>query len=582
MKIFSKAIYIFLFLILLVNLRLAAQLLKNYDYGLPLDVPLKLAGSFGEIRLNHLHSGTDFRTLGITGLNVFAIEDGYVSRIKIEPKGYGKALYITHPNGYVSLYGHLERLRDDIEKYLKTEQYKQSSFSVDVTPKPHELSVKKGDFIAWSGNSGGTSGPHLHLEIREGNSQDPVNPLWYYQKKVSDTIPPVIEKVWIYPLSEKSAVNHRFATAYYNVTSSGTKEKLTNELPILVKGDIGIGIQTYDRSDATNIRSGVYSIDLYLNNKLVFQQVVDKYSFSEVRYVNSLIDYEYYIRNQKKINRLFIQPNNHFSVYKESINRGIIEVQDTSWYHILIRVKDVLRNETEVSFKLKGDLKSPVTKISATEPGVYKQKMFYQKDNEFQQEKVRVFVPKNALYDDFFFAFSALPQQNGYYSEFFQIHNRFTPLHKAASLRIKPTHLPDRLKDKALLLNLDDRGQVLWNGGNYKDGYVTANIRTFGKYVVGVDTIPPTIKLIPSNLKNNDFTVWNRISFTIKDDLSGIRSYNGFVDGHWVLFEYDPKEDLLFYEFDPTRLQFGLKHKLDLIVADEKNNINEYHIEFFK
>ena len=549
---------------------------------MPLDIPLKLAGSFGEIRLNHLHSGTDFRTLGITGLNVYAIEEGYVSRIKIEPDGYGKAIYITHPNGYVSLYGHLERFRNDIEKYCKNEQYKQSTYSIDVILKPREISIKKGDFIAWSGNTGGTSGPHLHLEIREEKSQDPVNPLLYFQKNISDTIPPVIEKVWIYPLSEKSAINRQFATAYYNVTSSGTKEKLTNELPILVKGDIGFGIQTYDRSDGTTIRSGVYSIDLYENNNLIFQQTVDKYSFSEVRYVNSLIDYEYYIRNQKKINRLYIQPNNHFSIYKQEVNRGIVEVNDTVWYQIRIVVRDAFRNETELNFRLKGDLKSPETKISATEPGVNEQKMFYQRDNEFQQGNVRVFVPKNALYDDFLFDFSMLPQQRGYYSEFYQIHNRYTPLHKSASLRIKPTHLPERLNDKALLLNLDERGQVLWNGGNYKDGYVTANIRTFGKYVVGVDTIPPTIKLKSRHLKNNNFTRWKRISFTIKDDLSGIKSYNGFVDGHWVLFEYDPKQDLLFYEFDPDRLKFGLKHTLDLKVTDEKNNTGKYHTEFFK
>jgi hypothetical protein len=564
------------------NFKLAAQLSKNYNYGLPLDVPLKLAGSFGEIRLNHLHSGTDFRTLGITGLKVRAIEDGYVSRIKIEPDGYGKAIYITHPNGYVSLYGHLEKFREDIEKYCKNEQYKQNAFVIDATLKPREINVKKGDFIAWSGNSGGTSGPHLHLEIREEKTQDPVNPLLYYLKNVSDTIPPVIEKVWIYPLSEKSAVNRQFAPAYYNVISSGANPKLANELPILVKGDIGIGIQTYDRADGTNIRSGVYSIDLYENNNLIFQQAVDKYSFSEVRYVNSLIDYEYYIRNKIKINRLYIQPNNHFSVYKQAINRGVIGLNDTSWYQIRIVVKDAFRNETELKFKLRGDLNSPVVKIAAIDSGAYEQKMFYQKDNEFLREKIRVFVPKNALYDDFLFDLSTLPQTQGYYSELYQVHNRYVPLHKSASLRIKPNNLPQRLNGKALLLNLDERGQVLWSGGNFKDGYVTSNIRAFGRYIVGVDTIPPILKLNSNKLKNNNFTHWKRISFTIKDDLSGIKSYNGFIDGHWVLFEYDPKENLLFYEFDADRLKFGTKHTLDLTVTDEKNNTSKYHTEFTK
>jgi hypothetical protein len=552
-------------------------------FGPPLDIPLKLAGSFGELRPNHLHSGTDFRTLGITGLNVYAIADGYVSRIKIEPEGYGRVVYITHPNGYISLYAHLEKLRGDIENYCKKEQYKQSTSNIDIILKPHEINVKKEDFIAWSGNSGGTSGPHLHLEVREEKSQDPLNALRFYHDKVSDTIPPVIEKIWIYPLSEKSAVNRQLATAYYNVATLKGQCKLMNELPILIKGDVGIGVQAYDRTDSTNIRSGVYAIDLYLNNKLIFQQVMDKYSFAEGRYVNSLIDYEYYIRNQKRINRLYLQPNNHFSIYKHVVNSGVVNAVDTFWQNIDIRVKDAFRNETNLSFKLKGDLHMPkFDSVAYEETKGIRQKMFYQKDNLFIQGNVRVFVPKNALYDDFIFTYSTLPQQHGYYSDVYQIHNRYVPLHKSVSLRLKPTSVPERLASKILLLNLNEQGQVLWSGGAYKDGYISANIRAFGKFVVGVDTIPPSIEMVSNNLANNDFTHWQRIAFFIRDGLSGIKSFNGLVDGHWALFEYDPKLDLLFYEFDPVRLKFGQKHKLDLFVTDEKNNIAEFHGEFFK
>ena len=220
MKIALRAVTISLFFILFGHSFGVGQQIGKINFNSPLGIPLYLAGTFGEIRSNHLHTGTDFRTLGITGLNVYAMEDGYISRIKIEPEGYGNAVYITHPGGYVSMYAHLERLRDDLEKYCKKEQCKQKLFSVDIFLKFNEIHVKKGDFIAWSGNSGGTSGPHLHLEIRAAKSQDPLNALLYLNKQIHDTISPIIEKLWIYPLSTNSAVNHQFAKMNYSVVST--------------------------------------------------------------------------------------------------------------------------------------------------------------------------------------------------------------------------------------------------------------------------------------------------------------------------------------------------------------------------
>jgi hypothetical protein len=189
-------------------------------------------------------------------------------------------------------------------------------------------------------------------------------------------------------------------------------------------------------------------------------------------------------------------------------------------------------------------------------------------------------VPKNALYDDLIFEYSTLPQHN-FYSDVYQVHNPFTPMHKSASLSIKAINLPYTLHAKALLLNIDEKGQVQWSGGFFKDGYVVSNIRAFGNYVIGVDTVAPKIN-INSVLKNNDFTNWKRIAFTIKDDLSGIKSYTGFIDGKWALFEYDPKQDLVYHEFDEKQMSFHHKHTLDMIVTDEKNNKAEYHTEFFK
>ena len=578
MKIALRAVTISLFFILFGHSFGVGQQIGKINFKPPLGIPLYLAGTFGEIRSNHLHTGTDFRTLGITGLNVYAMEDGYISRIKIEPEGYGNAVYITHPGGYVSMYAHLERLRDDLEKYCKKEQCKQKLFSVDIFLKFNEIHVKKGDFIAWSGNSGGTSGPHLHLEIRAAKSQDPLNALLYLNKQIHDTISPIIEKLWIYPLSTNSAVNHQFAKMNYSVVSTKNYYSVKNE-GILVKGTIGIGLQAYDRTDITNIRSGIYSIDLYVNNKLIFEQVVDRVSFAEGRYVNSLIDFEQYIRNHERINRLYIQPNNHFSIYHQVIDHGFINFTDTSTKIILIRVKDTKNNESILSFKLKGDLTSP-KQVVPEQMNSETQPMDYQKDNLFKREKVRLFVPKNALYDNFLFEYSTLPDKN-YYSEIHRIHNPYTPLHKSASLSIKATNLPDILHSKSLLLKIDEKGNIQWSGGSFKDGFVVSNIRAFGNYTIGIDTVAPTIKF-NNALQNIDFTNWKRIAFSIKDNLSGIKSYQGFIDGQWVCFHYDPKQDLVYHEFDQEQIQFNHKHKLELFVTDEKNNVAKYQMEFFK
>jgi hypothetical protein len=265
------------------------------------------------------------------------------------------------------------------------------------------------------------------------------------------------------------------------------------------------------------------------------------------------------------------------------INRGIIIVGDNSVKTIDIRVKDANLNQTELRFKLKGDRMTPKIKPSImVKNNVVQQKMLYKNDNLFQHDQIKVFIPKNALYDDLVFEYSKLPQQAGYFSEIHQIHNPFTPLHKAASLYIKPDNLPSKLNNKALLINLDGQGHIKWTGGAYKDGYVAGNIRTFGNYTVGIDTVAPQITFINNNLNNNDFTNLEQISFTVKDDLSGINRYNGYIDGQWALFEIDPKQNLIFYEFYPLRIQVGIKHQLDLYVTDEKGNTAEYHTGFFK
>jgi len=564
---------------LLYSINAKGQPFVANDLCQPLDNPLAISGNFGELRSNTFHAGIDFKTSALVGLNVIAVDDGYVSRIKVDLNGFGRALYINHPNGTTSVYGHLEAFRDDIDKFCKKEQYKLKQFGVDITLKPNEVMVKKGEIIAFAGNRGASSGPHMHFEVRDTRTQFSLNAFKVTNISIPDTTPPVIERLWLYPMGERSSVNNGINPVSYDITTFEGKSKVNALTTIMVSGKVGLGIQVYDMSSNSRNTIGIYSIELFVNDTLVFEQVFDKLSFDQMRYVNSIIDYEHYIKNGIRINRLFVQPNNQLNIYSNLKDRGQISFADTLTKTIRIRVLDDFSNKNEFVFDIKGKGFSTNTiRSKSAKAGLL---MHYKTENSFAYDKVKLFIPKDALYDDFLFEYSKLPRQAGYFSEVHHIHNPYTPLHKSGTLSIKPVGLPLSLANKALLVSIDQTGKVIWNGGGYAEGFVTGNIRTFGNYMVAIDTVSPQVQPL-FTVVNNDFSNWATMSFAIKDILSGISSYKGLIDDQWALFEYDPKQDLLYYKFDSERMQFGKKHKLYLVVYDEKGNKTEYRTEFYK
>jgi murein DD-endopeptidase MepM/ murein hydrolase activator NlpD len=572
--------FIGLIFFILQNFYIKAQPFTCKDCKTPLDITLAISGNFGELRSNAFHAGIDFKTSAMVGQNVYAVEDGYVSRIKVDLNGFGKALYIDHPNGTTSVYGHLEVLGEDIDKYCKREQYKLKQFGVDINLKPNEIVVKKGDVIAFAGNRGGSSGPHMHFEVRETKTQFTLNVFKVTNLTIPDTAPPIIEKIWLYPIRGK--INNSIAPVIYNTTSTHGVTWLNSNAPINAAGEIGIGVQTYDLSSNSLNKIGIFSIKLWVDDELIFEQVFDKLSFDEMRYVNSLIDYESYIKNGTRINKLFLQPNNHLSSYRNVKDLGILNFQDTATKHVKIKITDDFSNINECSFDIKGTLKGKElvnTTSKSTKAGIL---MHYNKPDTFFTDKVKLYLPKDALYDDLWFEYSKHPGPAGYYSEIHQIHNPYTALHRLGTLSIKPKGLPSSLYKKAILVSLDPNGKIIWNGGGFKDGFVTGNIRSFGNYTITIDTVPPQIVPLFTNRKENDFTNWSEIAFTAKDNLTSFVSYRGLIDGQWVLFEYDPKQDLVYYKFDAEHMKFGQNHKLELYVYDDKGNKAEYKLNFYK
>lgn len=551
------------------------------DFAPPLDIPLTISSNFGELRMNQFHFGIDFKTGGNTGLKVHSIDTGYVSRIKVESGGYGRALYITHPNGYVSVYAHLMGFNPAIADFCKSEQYRLKQCAVDIAVKRGLLSVNKGEIVAFSGNSGFSSGAHLHFEIREEKTEATLNVLRLFHFPVPDALPPVFSQLWIYPIDSISTVNAFNRDKNFPLTHQGSSYVLNGQKPVSVSGNIAFGIQAHDVLNNTAAQTGIYAIELYIDDALYFSQVLDRLSFTEMRYVNSVLDYEKYVRNSEKVNRLFLQPNNQLPIYNNVVQRGVVTVNDTVTRNVRIIIRDAALNESELRFSIKGIGSKRNMLITKKVLGSQGQKISWKQANTIIRGNFILTIPQNALYDDLYFEYSKLPG-HGFYSDIHVVHNMYTPMHKASSLFIKPVHCPARLLPKALIVNIGKNNKISPVGGTYKDGYIEAGIKSFGKYAITVDTTPPVITPMFKPAGKNDFSGQDEIRFMILDTLSGIQSYLGTLDGKWALFEYDAKDHLLYHKFDSSHLTFGQQHVLNLTVTDERGNKSEYHTSFFK
>ncbi len=350
-----KVVCIFFSVLLLIVTQYVHSQNVKYDQTSlhsPLDIPLYLSGTFGELRNNHFHSGLDIKTEGREGLPIHVAEDGYVSRIKVSTRGYGKAIYITHPNGYVTVYGHLQKFNDAIQQYVKEVQYKKESFSIQDYPKKDALIVKKGEIIAWSGNTGGSSGPHLHFEVREEASQHPINPLFFDGISIKDEFRPKILELGIYPVDEHSLINGSNDTVFYMVSGSGLNHFLDKKIKIEVSGRVSFGLRSYDPMNDISNKNGIYSLEMQIDTVTVFKLEMDKLSFATTRYMNSLIDYGYYKKQRRRMIRTQVDTNNRLFNYRNVNSNGIFTFTDGKKHKITYRVKDVYGNSSALHLAL--------------------------------------------------------------------------------------------------------------------------------------------------------------------------------------------------------------------------------------
>lgn len=541
------------------------------DFVNPLAPPLLLSGSFAELRSNHFHTGIDIKTNNETGKPVIAIADGYISRIKIRPYGFGKALYITHYNGYMSVYAHLSKFREDIRQYVQDEQYKQKKSTIELFPLKTKFKIHQGDTIAFSGNSGSSGGPHLHFEIRKKNNQHPVNPI-KMGFDIEDTIAPVIYKISLTSFPNYETTQKIYKCLPQNDTNGKIKMYAIEPETLKIDKPTSIAIKSYDYYNNSTNMCGVNTVSMWLDGKKFFGYQLDEFSYSQKRYVNSLVDFPYYIRTKERFQRLYKQPNNQLPVYFPKDATGKISFADSLVHEIKIIVTDSKNNSSMLVFYMQGP-------TSAESKKIYKGERFpYYQANRFENDTFSISFPQNALYDDLDFTHK-ISFDDKFYSPVITICSGEIPLQKKATLSIKANQVEPQYKSKLTIVQT--AGKHFYNvGGYYKNGKVTAKTYKLGTYAISIDTTPPKIK--PVNIYDNaKFVNDTTIRFRITDNLSGIQNYHLFIDGKWVLLYYDYKTNTLTYVFDSHIEKNGELHSLQLTVIDGKGNTGYYATKFY-
>ncbi len=536
------------------------------QYPNPVNIPVSLSATFAELRSNAFHAGVDIRTQGVEGKEVFAVADGYVSRIGVSPYGYGKVIYITHNDGFTSVYAHLSKFNKKINDFVKSKQYEDESFAQTIFLEKHQFPIKRGDYLGLTGNSGSSGGPHLHYEIRYTKTQEPVNPL-YFGLKIKDTRKPTIKGLAIYPLNN-SSVNNADSAMYCKVNCENNIYSLDNPV-IEVSGDIAFGINVFDQADGANNKNGAYSVELYADNELIYKIISDKYSYDETRYINSLIDYSHYVKNNERFIRTEIDEFNKLKLYEK--RNGVITVNQGDTVEMSFVIRDFNKNKSKLNFTLIG------TELPEFEPKGVLPRSYYRITNgesrDVYLDGFEAQIPELAFYRNVSLKASRIDTMQNIYSDFaYRLGTEEIPMHKKMKirLRINEEYIDDTL---IYVATIDKKNNISFLGNSRVDDFIEAKTNKLGTYFIARDSIRPSV--IPLNFKDKG-SVAENWSLRVKiDDLgTGISKYAIYINDQWVLADYDAKNKLLMYQID-NRLKPG-HNVIKVIVSDMVGNETVY------
>lgn len=539
---------------------LYAQKADSNDYHPPLGIPLILASNFGELRPNHFHMGVDFKTKGTTGYNLYSIEDGFVSRIKVSPYGYGKVVYIDHPNGITSVYAHCSEFKGLIDSIVITTQKKEQNYAVEIFPKKNEIKVTKGEVIAISGNSGSSTAPHLHFEIRDTKTEHALNPL-VYGFDIADHKKPEIRGVKIYGLTSKgyqfSKKSVKKAARKGNSNYYLSENKISIPAHFLSKtGGIGFAFDVIDRLDGAGNQCGLYGSILLVDGDTIFGQETNRVPFEATRYVNSHKDFYEYAHLKRKYHKAFRTEENPLPIYiNESL--GLFYPQPGKQYKVHYIAYDPKGNQSHLKFEL-NILEGPINKVDKIAV-----------DSTYLIPSGTMRVSKNDVEVDFGTTTTYEPIRIDPLTIGKSIGKADIPVQRAYKIKVKHNGIQD---GKHYLDILTAKGRHKSVNVIYDDSLLIFEPKYFGTYTIKRDLNKPSI--IPSNFKSSTTALNNAVlRWKISDKETGINDYDLFIDGDWVLLEYDAKRATIRYE---REMSFKGQKELVLIVKDDCGNVREW------
>ena len=551
-----------IFLVLFISININSQTNYPKDYfSNPLNIEIILNGNFGESRPSHFHSGIDFKTQFKEGLDVFSSAEGYVSRISIKHGGFGKALYINHPNGFTTVYGHLKKFNKKIEDYIKRIQYNKKTYQIEHYLKKDVLKIDGNEKIANSGNTGSSSGPHLHYEIRLTKNQKAINPQ-LFGFDIKDTRKPTISSVFLYNLDSLSNIGDPTKLKIKKINDSVYQSE-----KVFTNGTIGFGISGFDRQDLANNKNGIYKYSTYYNNKKIIDFNFESFYFEESIKIKTLIDYKYYIKNKSRIIKLFKDKGNDLSIYLNN-KSGYIDVENNSSFYKII-VSDLNGNKSIV--------KIPIIKSDLIIDSLKKIKLFKSNKNinnkldyNFKFENAEIKIAKNTFTKEIQLNIESLKDS-------IKIINPEIAVFKNIKINF---FNKNKKKGNYLALKDKDGNESFATANLNSKNYFYHKTKSLGTYFVKNDSLPPLIQL--KNFKNNDWiSNKNFIRLNITDKETGIKNYKVKINSKWTLFEYEYKRNELFYEFDSYFLN-QTKNLIEVFIEDLAGNKTQKNFTFFR
>ena len=530
------------------------------DFVSPLDIPFSLSGTFGEPRSTHFHAGIDIKTQGKEGWEVKSIAPGHISRIRVSLGGYGKALYLDHPDQTSSVYAHLKKFAPKIEAYIKSIQYKKQSYTLHEFPKKGEFAISAGEVIGYSGNTGSSSGPHLHFEIRDTDSQKPLNPL-LFNLPIKDSQRPQIQELFLFYPQKNNALMHSEFVSLKKVNDSTYHTHLIKSY-----GKIGLGLKMFDRQDLSYSRNGIYKARVEINGKTIVRYEFDQLDYSDSKKLLVNLDYPTFIKKRSKILKLFFQNHKPLTFMKYLNNEGLFNIELGKSYLVKVIIEDFSGNSSYIEIyidgtkkkipnkKLEGKLIEPRLDYTLT---LNDKELYFPKKTFFENAIIQIEEAKNSIS----IGPNLFPFDNPYEIQF--------KTNQEDSIKLRQTFIAKKTEKKISFLptNLDK-------------GYWKTKVKDMGNFTLARDSVAP--KISPSNFRPNQWlSKLKYIKVNISDDFSGIKSYRGTINGKWVLFEYEPKRKLLTYDFSDKVFEQA-KHELELEVEDNVGNKSIYKTIFFR